>query len=451
MQRKNEYRIDSLKVISDSFRLSSGRKCLYGFFATQFIVWDNDMDAEVWNVHSAGWKRPWAFHVDPLSGRFLFCYSSGCGDLHIHEKNILHNGPHCLVSGGHGREINCAVDLGHGVLLTAGADATLNMSTWHQKNDRNVLISECFSKQPFGTTTRMLKTLHNVDESIIVSGGARTVMTAWRYRNQRIQNMSIFADPVVCKIKRVEKKMADSRVLCFTLIPSLTHHIVVVSALSNSDVEVRSIPSRVDNEDMVHDWPLLAVLKAQESMIRYPLLSLDHYQGCIYGGNTNGDVLIWDITCCLDVKATIFELRPIQMIKSFHSCGVNALSLKAVVSGDTSYVSVITGGDDQALGLLCLDPVSQFKLNQQCLVPNAHTSSIRDLCVHKNTIFSIGLDQYLRRWNMKISTGKIQLHEISAVHLQVLEPSSISISESSGDDGKFSITVVGRGIETFLL
>ena len=454
LQRKNEFRIDSLKVISDRCQLLGDRKCYFGFFTTQCIVWDIGMDAEVWNVQCSGWKRPWAFHVDTLSGKMQFCHSSGCGDLHVYEKDISKNGPHCLVTGGHGREINCVVDMGHWVLLTAGADATLNLAAWSRTTNANELISRCISTQPFGTASRMLRALHDVDESIIVSCGAKGVMTAWKYQwkgTPRIQNMSTFADPIVSKVGKSDKKTADSRVLCFTLIPSLAHHILVVRALSNGDVEVRSIPSMLNNHRLAHDWPLAAYLRGQESTMKYPILSIDHLQGYIYAGNTNGDIFIWDITHCLKEKneSTVFELRPKKIITGFHSCGINALQSVLLMNTEHSQVLVITGGDDQALGLLCLDPVS-LKLEKQCFIPNAHISSLRDLCIHKDMIFSIGLDQYLRVWSIEISQFDIKLQEACSVHLQVVEPNSLSMSPAM-DDEHFSITVVGRGIETFLL
>lgn len=458
LQRKNEYRLDSLKVISDSFRLLGNRKCYLGFFTNQFILWDIDMDAEIWNVHCAGWKRPWAFHVDTLGGRVLFCYSSGCGDVHVYHKyvNNVCDVPHCLVSGGHGREINSVVDLGRGVLLTAGADATLHLSKWCHVKNSNVLVSTCVSTQPFGTSTRMLRALATADGFIIVSGGAKTVMTAWKYRwdgSPRIQNMSTFADQIVSKIGKTEKNTVDSRVLCFTLLSQPADHAclaIVVMALSNGKIEVRNIPSRVHIHRLMHEWPLIANLSAPESIGTYPVLSLDNSQGFVFAGNTNGDILIWNMARCLKEtqNSSGFEVLPSKVIYSFHLCGINTLSLKPVSSG--SQMHVVTGGDDQALGVFCFEPYS-LNVERQLMIRNAHASSIRDLCVYENVIFSIGLDQYLRIWKMNTSTPKIKIVEASAVHLQVLEPNSLSISNTPNDTREVFITIAGRGIETLVL
>lgn len=465
LERKNEFRMDSLKVISDHIYLYEERKCFIGFSANQFIIWDADMDAEFWNVHSSGWRRPWAFHVDASSSRILFCHSSGNGDLHVYQKfleTVRRSTPYVLVSGGHGREVNSIVDLGHGIMVTAGADATLNLSKWHSINGIDILIPHCVSTQPFGTVTRLLRAIKRGNESIIVSGGAKTVMTVWKYSwddSPRIQHVSTFMDPVVWKMGKSDKSTVDSRVLCFTLVPSLgcdSTLAFVVLALSNGVVEVRRIPSTVHNHRKVHMWPLIANLKPEAKITISPVLSLENTHGLVYAGNTNGDILIWNIESCLHGNTVsdpaVFDLYPEKSIYCVHSCGINALSLKRVSSRGVSKTFVISGGDDQALGILCL-PESSSENPDRFILQNAHSSAIRDVCIYEDVIISIGLDQYMRLWDMDTFSHEIRVTEASSVHLQVLEPSSLSVSKALDgmESGKISITVAGRGIETYTL
>lgn len=477
LQRKNEYRIDSLKVLSGNFSFSNSGMYLYGFFTNHFIVWDIQMDAEVWNVHCAGWKRPWAFHIDELSGRMVFCYSSGCGDIHVYTRKFR-NGrclPCGLVSGGHGREINSVVDLGDGVIITAGGDATLHMAAWQEVAQTSILISHCISTQPFGTSTRMVRALKSGNECLVVSGGARSVMTAWKYiRNEctdtirpRLQNFSTFTDRLVHNCRKSNRKVTDidSRVLSFTLIPlslSNTAVALVVIALSSGVVELRAIPSTVHNHRIVHLWPLIAELKIKGGSTckgTSPVLSLGNLQGIVYAGNTNGDIIVWNIQSCLNMhEKMIEELHVIDIfseniIQTVHSCGINGLCLSSSLFQGVLHTIVITGGDDQAIAVTCFN-ASSLKGKNHLIVPNAHSSAIRDIAILGNMVLSIGLDQYMRVWRIETLTSRVKLTEESSLHLQVLEPTCLSLSSTFHPKKKcnqVSITVAGRGIETFRL
>ena len=165
--------------------------------------------------------------------------------------------------------------------------------------------------------------------------------------------------------------------------------------------------------------------------------------------------MLWDLTSTIksfvsSENTTVQQIRYIRRFPCMHQSGVNCISVQ---TADNCYNVLVSGGDDQSIRIIFLEGlnlVSQFKEN--C----AHSSAVKGIWTDAQFIFSVGLDQKLRAWRIlnqlksrDISSLEV-IQEVSSMCLQVLEPAAIDVCQSRYDTAslkKYSITVVGRGIE----
>ena len=467
LERNHEVRLEAVKTIVRRYDRTA-----MGFFASKFVLWDLDMDVQVCEFPSAGWNRPWALHV--ADGRDIgcpsvtFCYTSGTGDIRVFKRHLKCCPPYAIVTGSHGREINSVVDVA-GTLITAGADARIFSATW-TGNDCGedgtrysrggdltsmhdmTLAARHVSTQPFGTSTRVLRALETSPNTyLVVSGGARSIMTAWSVRvcddSSRVVGhrlLSAFANPAVrdregrALSSAASLDAVDMRVTALALakvsIRGDTSPLAAIG-LSTAELEVRHVPSTLANTHLglpmhqkLHDWEFVAHITTA-----YPVLSAIWMDSIVWAGTTGGELIAWDPQTGL-----------VETYAAIHACGINAM-VAVPESG-----AIITGGDDQSLSVFSIEA-----REQSCVVRNAHASAIKDVVVidgrasrragGSRTLCSVGLDQYLRVWELCVSNEATTLTCCESTMLQVHEPAACCV----GSDGSTArwVTVAGRGIE----
>ena len=177
------------------------------------------------------------------------------------------------------------------------------------------------------------------------------------------------------------------------------------------------------------------------------------------------------------------------------SSSVDAAAAAAAAEFDGNSVMVATVGDDQALVATLLqfsssgnllkaemngttatatnddddDAIFGCALLGQERELNAHSSAARDVWTDGDVIFSVGLDQRIRRWKLKCGIlhvhdndgdrVQIEIEETGCEVVQVLEPASVDVlrgvkeeSENNGGDGgnlvrsTTRVVVAGRGL-----
>lgn len=141
----------------------------------------------------------------------------------------------------------------------------------------------------------------------------------------------------------------------------------------------------------------------------------------VVSGSTDGTLCLWKTSCNLDFTQVN---QPIAVHESLHQSGVNSVCLSQSRCTQ-SRILMVSGGDDQSIAVVGIqweDPEWTMALLQS--IPNAHSSSVRDLVLHGGHVFSIGLDQRLIRWRMDDDD---QLSEEELVLMEVAYPSSMDI------------------------
>ncbi|KAK7284533.1 hypothetical protein RJT34_19280 [Clitoria ternatea] len=174
----------------------------------------------------------------------------------------------------------------------------------------------------------------------------------------------------------------------------------------------------------------------------------------------------------------ICEIQPLCLLQNTHQSGVNCLHVSEIKSGqntDSCHVySIISGGDDQALHHLIveLSPQSvnindgrsitqlvseqeyekdinfqrrgkncEIRLLNHEKLPSAHSASVKGVWTDGSWVFSTGLDQRVRCW--QIQQSKLIEHS----HLVVSVPEPEALSASACGRNHYQIAVAGRGMQ----
>ncbi|KAL3531563.1 hypothetical protein ACH5RR_010885 [Cinchona calisaya] len=176
----------------------------------------------------------------------------------------------------------------------------------------------------------------------------------------------------------------------------------------------------------------------------------------------------------------IRKVAPLHVSYNVHQSGVNCLYVSDIkdmaVSGNRSMYYVLSGGDDQALNCLRFDltlkavsqlyqnsyevhsnsqaetvnnPIQTYEIQNHLMklfslqkVKSAHSSAVKGVWTDGNWVFSTGLDQRVRCWNLD-QHGKL----IERAHLvvSVTEPEALD-AQACGSQ-HYQITVAGRGMQ----
>ncbi|GMH35527.1 hypothetical protein BSKO_03395 [Bryopsis sp. KO-2023] len=260
--------------------------------------------------------------------------------------------------------------------------------------------------------------------------------------------------------------------------------LTAVVVLSSSDGFLRMM-ALVDNPP---SWKVVADMIHHQQ----PVLSLDHVKhrgSWIFTGATDGSIGIWEVEDVIHRFAANWRngwnsasLEPVCVLEKVHQSGVNCMSVAMTEVGDNglSLVTLVSGGDDQLLSCVRMSVKDSFRDSEKVTIDlgpfsrrdahqflkselwnasvvriaNAHASALRGIWTNGENIFSVGLDQKLRGWELELlecsanQDQKYGVSEIKAITCAVPEPADLAVT-CVGGGLQFEIVVVGRGVEVF--
>ncbi|KAI3449343.1 hypothetical protein Pfo_006008 [Paulownia fortunei] len=181
-----------------------------------------------------------------------------------------------------------------------------------------------------------------------------------------------------------------------------------------------------------------------------------------------------------DLSPEISVLVAVHVLDNVHQSGVNCLSVSDIkdlrLSDSRFSFYVVSGGDDQALNCLRCDmginsmrensqnmtakihcttlPVTMNNCNHHFLIQNhqmqflcldkiisAHSSAVKGVWTDGIWVFSVGLDQRVRCWNLSHD----RLTECAHLIISVPEPESLDVKTCGRNH--YQIAVAGRGMQ----
>ncbi|GAB4841817.1 hypothetical protein Ancab_022553 [Ancistrocladus abbreviatus] len=178
-----------------------------------------------------------------------------------------------------------------------------------------------------------------------------------------------------------------------------------------------------------------------------------------------------------DSSVKLCEITPFHILHNVHHAGVNCLSVSGCGSCQSLergfLYNIVSGGDDQALTFYRFDFVpaetsfnfvdlradsepesSRNTVNQyrsqsyrmrflyQNKVVSAHSSAVKGVWTDGNWVFSVGLDQRVRCWNLE-EPGKLTEHS----HFIISVPEPEALDALAYGRNCYQIAVAGRGMQ----
>ena len=468
---------------------------LHGFRSKDFVVWNETEQTEVLAVDCGGAHRSWTY--SPLQedgsgnalygGTFVWTKAGAC---HVYRKTYE---DHCkLQDGGHGREIKALAILPqrtarHGtvsdasVLVATGAEDT-TIRLFRVKTSEPGVLEQTDNKKfsCIRTLSKHTTGIHHLEfspcGSYLISSGGCEELFVWRlHKNVPIVGLGVVLE---CMLPKTDVD-ADARITSFRVgkqilttpgpIDGGSVNFEISASYSNGKVKVwkysREHGSKKGNFDLLEE--------IQIGSFCLTVLENDAKDEIMLTGGTNGFLNIqfpWQWSLMWKQKV--------------HQNSIQA-SLLVKLSGYSSTWLVVTGGDDNALGLtvFCPDSVSSTRsisAFRTLLIPKAHAAAVTGLALlspirtvegsFSMTFASVSNDQRVKVWRLLLQakdvvTGNlemqdVQIGKVAECWTDVADAASIELlpsasSHRAGDTNQhgsaskssYELLVVGVGME----
>ena len=496
--------------------VKSGDLILYGFDSRKLLVWNESQRSLICSIDCENAHRPWAYNT--------YAPTIGQGGLSLpthgpvawtqaQSLNLVTIGrpSHSIVqNGGHGREIKALSvyplpyqDLRHGVwsgrLIVTGAEDTrirfFVISNGKEGDAQNKITCVRTIKQHITGVQHL--SFSSCGKFLLSSGGCEELY-AWRIR-QGVPGVNLGVQLAGTFPK--EAKNSDLRITHFNVNYDDRGKIFWVSAVySNSMIKIFSYQTATQvSSESCDVWFRgfyldKCIVKINDDTAGGTLIAStqgkfltqikEYATSEILTASTDGHLAYWPGRS----DTPLFR-------HSVHQNSIKAMHSVDLVSQNPSQYNrlVITGGDDNALGLTLMRTESDFPtfrapVFQSLLIPSAHAASITAICVHtEETLYcdlfrpngcyisflTTGNDQRVRRWSVYVdfdrmggglgddlggpSMAAVQISlladqptEVSDVGaMEIVETGSPHVSKTppSGGDKTVHVLVVGIGME----
>lgn len=352
-----------------------GQLMLYGFHSSRFYIWNESNQTEVFSEACGGAHRQWTL------GDGVFVYSRA-SDL-CHRGFAL--GPTLVRNGTHGREVRDIAIRGD-LVVTGGEDATVRLYTLHHQT-----LTPTWQLRHH---VAGLQKVGFVDDLLVTSAG-REELVVWKVEDGYVYDWT-----------RVEPttKTPDLRITDFGSVSRENHHLLAL-AYSDSTIRVFLLDRQLGECKAV----------ASTSYTTCCLWKIDLVEvggkEYVVTGASDGHVAVWELC-----EGGLESRGRVQV----HQNGIKDW---AVLPGSPG-VRFVTGGDDNALGLVAWDGESLLVVD---FVPSAASSTVTGVAmVDGSHVATTGADQMVRVW--EVDTG---LREIAAAYTTVADTGCIAYHDKT--------------------
>ncbi|CDK24429.1 unnamed protein product [Kuraishia capsulata CBS 1993] len=384
----------------------NGDILLYGFRSSQFFVWNETQQYEVFTETCGGPHRQWLFKR--LEGdSFMFMYTRASSiNVRVTGKFPLHS--RAINVGNNGREIR-SISIQQKVradrtnlMLTGSEDTCIRLSVVDDaKHIKNV-----WSERKHVSGIQKVKF---IDSNLAISSAAREELFVWSIDDTYPKR------PYISVLATLAPTSAnpDLRIMDFDTVPVL-----------EAEKTVGYLLATVYSDSAIRIWYF--DLKSRS----FKLLVEDRYSTCclldaalitreaalyLMTGATDGYISVWNITEILDsslsvsggkcllqsLKTDASTKLPECLVKQqIHQSGIKSVDIRSTPEA----VYIITGGDDNSLSLLRLFSRNPSSLEVLSLVANAASSTITSVEFIPDSlkVFATSVDQIIRIWDYSV-------------------------------------------------
>ncbi|CEG36287.1 WD-repeat protein WDR6, WD repeat superfamily [Plasmopara halstedii] len=460
---------------------------VFGFHATQAVLYNYSAQYRIFNVECGGWRRPHAIFTGARADKsalpshtFVFTPSSSRKhevDVKVHSTKLtsIDPGEHnprfskcSLHDQHHGRMTTCVAFIGHDRLITAADDNRLMLhrrrSCGRQEKGRrwtSVATGTAHTTTIRALTTFQRRGCDGILEHIVLSGGGKQRLNVWL----------ICGDSdllrLICGQERAEAAQ-DHRILGLATfaIPSASDAYRLVAAC-NSEGSTQLLLLDIDHEKLIEigDCQLAS---------RKPILSCVGFQNCdddavvagLAVGSTDGFVMLWDLSAVLKEIAILVRsnegiahykqklentITKLQLSGNYiaHDMGVNCFDLVSCnksSDGENLDVTLISGGDDQSLYLSKFRfPSCQILFGAKTV--NASGAAVKSVgCVDAKVIFAAGYDQRVSKWNICVNEDSVELEWQGVAFSECADIADLA-TRLAPTGMAYDVVIVGQGLQ----
>ncbi|CAK1354461.1 unnamed protein product [Cercospora beticola] len=408
---------------------------VWGFRGKHFVVFDVTTQQEIMVVECGGAHRNFAFDPDTYGGTFIWTKTS---EIYFQSQNRLASSS--LHAGGHGREIKAsAVSPVDPELVATGAEDTDIKLQLHVNGTWRCL----HTLQKHITGIQHLQWSSEGD--YLFSSGGVEEFYVWKVTH----NLPLVRIGVVCESAHPQCNLSDLRIMNFEA-KARDSGYEITMVYSNSNLQKWHYWNK--------SWTLLGsgdyLTSCLTQCLRMNAVSLNpenastihQARSCLFTASTDGHLVQWNRDHSGQRDLTW------QTRHKVHQSAVLSLIPVDLSSGAGDNLLLISGGDDNALGLtrITFNSQSSKPTMATLLVPRAHAAAITALAVVRNVgdkiwLLSASIDQRIKLWKVVIKDGSgvdgIEITLAKNVHSAVADASSMELV------GQNRVLICGVGMD----
>ncbi|KAH7273612.1 WD40-repeat-containing domain protein [Fusarium solani] len=416
---------------------------LFGFKSKNFVVWNETRREEIAAVDCGGSHRTFTLAHDPTDyNRIRFGFTK-TSKLCVYSQHSSIHRP--LRQGTHGREIRALSSSGR-YIATGAEDTTVRVWGYEEGKQGQPANKglRCLASAKLHISG-LQKTQWLGDEYLLSSAGYEEFFI-WSVRRLESCYQGL---GLLCEAGLDDKSPAgDLRIVDFDACKiDSQNSIIITLAMSNSTLKTyRYTPG--------HGFKLLARMSytgACLTQVRH--LGVDENGLSALTASTDGHLATWEAS--FDDNETSSHV--LVHVAPLHQNSIKSLDLQPTSEG----FQVLTGGDDNALGITTITPLSheagnrRYTVSSRGIVRKAHAAAINGLVLVRRGGETFGAtvsnDQRIKIWRVQQDKTQLLADEYSGV----ADPGDIAVIDGPGSDaadrnqGKLRFVVGGVGAEVW--
>ncbi|CAI6081111.1 unnamed protein product [Clonostachys chloroleuca] len=398
---------------------------LYGFRSKCFVVWNETRREERASVDCGGAHRSFSF----LPGRsdrdpFFFTFTKTSTLYLYYQRRPTYA---ALKMGIHGREVR-AMTSAHDLIVTGAEDTTIRIWERPEYGTDGAKQMKCLALikahmagiQKLAWSPSNSATDSGQMDGYLFSSAGSTEFFVWRIRSLRggYSQLGVTCEGIFDETD-IDK---DLRIMDFSVQPRQDGSIIITMAFSNSFLSTYLF----DRSDGFKVLAKGAYTGACLTQIQ-PLTSLEgiveasENEMAVLTASTDGHIATWKIRHVEDKHTKQWVLNNVTKVHQ------NSIKCLALVPASAGQFYVVTGGDDNSLGLSLLSrDIYQPVFRHVCR--RAHAAAINGMAVERVgeslVVFTASNDQRLKAWTMS-KDGRICLQ--ADMYSGVADPGDIEI------------------------
>jgi WD40 repeat protein len=414
---------------------------LYGFKSKKLIVWNETRREELATVDCGGSHRTFALTHHPIYPHSLRFGFTRVSQLFVYSQQRSSHRP--LKKGTHGREIRTLSHNGR-YIATGAEDTTIRIWKYEEHVQGQACGRELRCLALMKSHISGIQQLQWLGDDYLLSSAGMEEFFVWRIHE--LVDTSYEGLGVVCEaIFGDRSKDRDLRIMSFDahkVGPDGT--IIITMALSNSVLQTY----RFTPDGSFHLLAKMSYTGACLTQVRH--LGVDENGLSAVTGSTDGHLATWEAKFDNDrtVSHVLVHVAPV------HQNGIKSLDLRATPEG----FQVVTGGDDNGLGISSLTPLldgvdcHRYTVSSRGVIRKAHAASINGVALAQRGEETLGVtvsnDQRVKVW--RIGTEKTEL--VADAYSGLADPGDVELMMYEANVEKTSelrLVVGGVGVEVW--